>query len=202
MTLGIVRTAWAGTSGGPGLTQLAIVEATGAAITVSQAQSAVNAVRTFWDGVKGILPDNITLTTSPVVDFYDEVTGDLTGTTTATTPPASVTGTSTASFAMAAGVKVNLNTGVIRNGHRVRGAIYIVPASAAVFTTDGAVTSASRVTINSAGATLTGALVTAGLNLVVYSRPRVIPTPRVGAFAAVSGVETNEKGAVLRGRRD
>jgi hypothetical protein len=202
MTLGIIRTAWAGTSGGPGLTQLAITEATGAAITVGQAQSAVNAVRVFWDGIKGTLPNDITLTVSPVVDLYDEVTGELTGSTTAATPPTSVVGTVSSAFSMASGLKVNLNTGVIRFGRRVRGAIYVVPGAGTNNTDSGAIGSTVRATVNSAGATLLTAMNTAGLNLVVYSRPQTTPAARDGATSIVSGIETNEKVAVLRGRRD
>ena len=49
MAVGIVRTHWSGTSGGPGLTQLAVKEGAGAFWTQTQAQNAVNAVRQFWE---------------------------------------------------------------------------------------------------------------------------------------------------------
>lgn len=206
MTIGCVRTSWAGTSGGPGVTQIFVDDAgTFGPLTTTQAQTAVNAVRAFWFAVNQYLPNEITLTTSTTVDLYDPVTGVLTGSVVAPTAPATVAGTDTGSYSMAAGLRVALQTGVIRNGRRVRGAIYIVPGAAAAMSALGTVGSTPRTTINTAGATMISSLASGGLRLLVYSRP--VPAgepngPRVGDVAQVTAVETSEKGAVLRGRRD
>lgn len=202
MPVGVIRTGWQGTTGGPGLTQLFIADATGASINATQAGTATAAVRTFWDAIKANIPDEITLTVSPLVDVYDTVSGNLTASVTATSSPASVTGTATVSYAMASGLKANLNTNVIQFGRRVRGGIFIVPAATSCFTSAGVVSSTVRTAINSAGASMITSLATAGCNLVVYSRPRTVPSARNGSISIVSGMETNEKGAVLRGRRD
>lgn len=202
MAVGIVRTNWAGTSGGPGLTQIAVTEGAGAFWTTTQAQNAVNAVRAFWDSIKGLLPDEIILTVSPVVDIYNEVDGQLVASVSAPTPPGAVAGTATVTYAMASGLKMSLNTGVIRFGRRVRGTVFIVPAATSAFTATGVVASATKTTINTAGTALLTSLGTSGLQLSVYSRPRVLPSARPGAVTPVSAIETNEKGAVLRGRRD
>lgn len=205
MTVSVIRTAWAGTSGGPGITQLFVTEASGTFLTPTNAQTAVNAVRNFWVALQAHLPDEVVLTVSPVIDSYNEVNGDLIGSTAAATPPTSVGGTSTASYAMASGMKANLNTGVIRFGRRVRGGIYIVPAASSVYTAQGNVGSTVRTPINTAGATLLSTLSGAGLPLVVYSRFREATETkpeRPGAFSLVSSFEINEKGAILRGRRD
>lgn len=202
MPVGIVRTAWAGTSGGPGLTQLAVREGAGAFWTTTQAQNAVNAVRTFWDTIKGQMPDDIAFTVSPVVDIYNEVDGELISSVSAPTAPTSVTGTSAAVFSMASGVKVNLNTGVIRFGRRVRGSIYLVPASSVVYGANGLVLSTSRTAINVATTNMMAGLSSSGLELCVYSRPKTGENPRVGATSLVNGAETSEKVAILRGRRD
>lgn len=206
MGVGVVRTAWAGTSGGPGITQLYVRNGSNfGPLTAAERQAAVNAVRAFWSALSGYLPDNIALTVSPVVDEYNVPSGDLEASGSAGTAPTSVIGTSAAAFSMASGVKVNLNTTTIRNGRRVRGGIYVVPAASTVYTADGAVGSAIRTAFNTAGAALLSALSTAGLQLVVYSRPLPagVPNgPRTGDAAPVTNIETNEKGAVLRGRRD
>lgn len=206
MTLGLVRTAWAGTSGGPGITQLYFRNASNfGELTAAEAQTAVNAVRAFWGSASGFLPDEITLTVSPTVDQYNEVNGQLVGSVTAATPPTTVKGTSTGTFSMAAGVKLNLNTGTVRNGRRVRGGIFIVPAALAAMDAAGVVASGTRTQLNTAGAALLSALSTGGLQLVVYSRPLDADQPkgpRTGDVAPVQTIETNEKGAVLRGRRD
>lgn len=204
MTLGIVRTGWTGTSGGPGLTQLVVnhSETDQIALTAGEAQSAVNAVRAFWDAIKAYLPNEITLSVSPVVDQYDYGTGALIGTVTAASVPAVVVGTDTGNYSMAAGAKVNLNTTKILDGRRVRGGIYLVPLGATQFTNTGLVGAASRTAINTAGDTMRASLVTAGLALMVWSRPTSPGPSTDGELSTVVAVETSEKTAILRGRRD
>lgn len=209
MAVGIIRTGWQGTTGGPGLTQTAIAETasggSGSFFTTTNVQTAVNAMRTFWDSVKALLPDEIVLTVSPTVDIYNELNGDLIASISAPTAPTSVAGTATVSYAMASGIKAQLTTGVIANGRRVRGALYLVPAATSAFTAGGLVASATRTTVNTAGATFITALATPLMRQVVYSRPlkdAAGTVTRNGFITTVSSWDTNEKGAVLRGRRD
>jgi hypothetical protein len=202
VAVGIVRTHWSGTSGGPGITQLAVREGAGAFWTSTQAQNAVNAVRAFWNTMIPQLPDNIQLNVNPVVDIYNEVDGELQASVTAPTAPAVVIGGSAAAFQMPAGMKLNLNTGIIRNGRRVRGSIFIVPASSFT-TTDGVVLGTVRTSTNTAAATMLSSLATSGLELSVWSREAIKDgVTRPGAISKVSAIETNEKVAILRGRRD
>lgn len=203
MPVGIVRTGWQGTTGGPGLTQMAFggtLEG-GTDWDATGAQAVVNAVRAFWDAAKGFLPNEIILTVSPVVDIYSTVGGSLVGSYSAATPPATVTGTDTGTYLMASGIKVQWNTGIILNGRRVRGATFIVPAGASAMANTGTVSGSARTAINAAGATMIGAANTATHPFGIWSRPETL-TSNDGAFSAVNGTETVEKGAVLRGRRD
>jgi len=200
--VGIVRTAWAGTTGGPGLNQLVFRDlGDNADITNTQAQAAVNAVRAFWNSLAGILPNEITLTVQPIVDVYDLVSGQLVASQTVGTPPASVVGSDTGVYGMASGVKVNLNTSVIRNGRRVRGAMYIVPAGFSAYANNGLVSGATKTTINTAGTTMKSAFTTGDIELLVWSRPTTT-TSNDGDVAPVQTIEGNEKTAILRGRRD
>jgi hypothetical protein len=204
--LGLVRTNWSGTTGGPGLTQLAIESVTDPHTwNASVAGVVTGAVRTMWNSCAAFLPDNIKLDVSPVVDLYSIADGDLVGSVSAGTVPSQVVGTSTAVFMMAAGLKVNLNTSQIKNGRRVRGSVFLVPAASTAFTTDGLALGTTRSTINGAFNTLMGTLATNNLQLTVWSRP--IPDgkkygPRLGDSTAVTNPDTSEKGAILRGRRD
>lgn len=203
MPIGIVRTGWQGTTGGPGLTQMAMggsLEGFGD-WDATAAQAAVNAVRAFWDAVKGVLPNDLTLTVSPVVDVYATAQGDLVGSYQAATPPTNVVGTQAGVFSMASGVKMQWNTGIIRNGRRVRGATFLVPAASTAFTDGGIVSSTTRTTLNSAGTTLMAATATANNPFGVWSRPTTTES-NDGAWALIVGAEAVEKGAVLRGRRD
>lgn len=203
----IVRTQWSGTSGGPGLTQFAIdlTDASFGPLSTAQAQSAVDATRAFWQSLNTYLPNEILLTVSPVVDYYLVHNGQLAGSVSAPTAPASVLGTHAGNYSMATGPKINLNTGVVRNGRRVRGSIYVVPGGANTYGATGMMDAASRTAFNTAGNNLRTALNAAGLKLGVWSRP--VPEgkpkgPRDGAWSDVQALETNEKLAVLRGRRD
>lgn len=206
LVFGIVRTNWSGTTGGPGLTQTCIQAVTDPhSWNAAAATDATAAVRKAWLAIATMLPDNIKLDVQPVVDVYTAADGELVGSYAATAVPAQVVGASAAVFSMASGIKVNLNTGQIRNGRRVRGSIFIVPATSAAFTTDGMVLGSSRSLINSAFSGINTDLGPLNKQLAVWSRP--IPDgkkfgPRAGGLTAVSAVDTSEKGAILRGRRD
>lgn len=203
----IVRTQWAGTSGGPGLTQMAVdtTDSTFGALTPGQAQSAVDAVRAFWSALSTHLPDEILLTVSPVVDYYLVHNAQLAGSASAPTPPANVTGSSVGVYSMATGPKINLNTGQVRNGRRVRGSIYVVPGGSVTMGPSGMCSASTKTAFNTAGTNLRTALAAGGLKLGVWSRPVAADQPkgpRDGAWTDVSALECNEKLAVLRGRRD
>jgi hypothetical protein len=200
--VGIVKTVWAGTTGGPGLTQTAFTDVTGANLSVAEVQAAVNAVRAFWDAFKSFIPNEVQLTVLPTVDMYDSATNTLNGSMTAATAPAVVLGGETGAYNMAAGLKVNLNTNEIAYGHRVRGAIYVVPAGPSSYSVTGQVSTSAKSAIDAAGATMITAFNTAGTSLMVWSRARTVPTTRAGAVHTVSAVKTNDQAAILRGRRD
>lgn len=202
----VVRTNWSGTTGGPGLTQLCIEGKTDPhSWDAAAAQVAVDAVRAMWQASRTYIPDNIKLDVSPVVDVYTNVDGQLVGSYAAPVVPAQTIGSATTNFSMASGVKVNLNTGQIRNGRRVRGSVFIVPSSGDTFTTDGLVTALARSGLNAAFQAMINTLSTNNKQLVVWSRP--LPAsdpkgPRIGGTTPVANAETSEKGAILRGRRD
>lgn len=198
----IVRTSWSGTSGGPGLTQFAVLGAAGGIWNPSGTQAAVNAVRTFWDALKSNLPDELKLDVSPVIDDYDTVTGDLVGSYVAGTAPLQVAGTSAGSYVGGAGAKVTWNTGQIRNGKRVKGSTYLVPISNGVFGATGTVGPTAVTTINLAASNLLSQLAAGGTSMAVWSRPGPPARPRAGFATEVLTGTCNLKSAILRGRRD
>jgi hypothetical protein len=171
-------------------------------LTTTEAQAAVNAVRGFWDAIKGYIPSDIVLTVSAVVDQYDNQSGPLLASTSAPVPPATVAGTETGVYSMASGAKVNLNTTNIINGRRVRGSIFIVPIGANALTSSGTILNTARTAINNAADAMRLALVNGGLNLMVWSRPTSPGPSTDGELSIVTGCETSEKVAILRGRRD
>ena len=203
----LVRTSWTGTSGGLGVTQLAVNPSDGSfgVISSSDAQDAVNAMRTFWDSIKANMPNEVTFTVSPVVDYYTANNGELAGSVSAPTAPVAVVGTGTANYSMAAGLKLNWNTTTIRNGRRVRGATFLVPTTSSAFSATGTADSTARTGIGTAANTYLASLLATGLRGVVYSRPlknSLGVITRDGAWADITAAEVSEKTAILRGRRD
>jgi hypothetical protein len=165
------------------------------------AQLAVDNVRAFWAAINGLIPNEITLTVSPVVDVYSTVGGALVGSYQAPIAPVVVAGLDSGVYSMASGVKMQWNTGVILNGRRVRGSTYIVPAGSSAFANTGTVAAGARTTLQTAGNTLISAAETDLNPFGVWSRPENT-TSNDGVFSAIAGAEAVEKGAVLRGRRD
>lgn len=198
----IIRTEWSGTSGGPGLTQLAVTGAAGGIWNPDATQASVNAVRAFWAACSLYLPDELRLQVMPTIDVYNESNAELTNSYTAATAPAMVAGSSAALYAAGAGFKVTWGTGQIRNGRRVRGTTFIVPAASNVYTNSGTISGTVVGAINTAGANLLSALSAAGTSLAVWSRPIELPEPRLGVVTSVTGASCSTKTSILRGRRD
>lgn len=200
--VGVVKTKWAGLSGGPGITQTAIHTAGSLdAWDGTLAQSAVNAVRAFWAAAPNTLPNELTLTVDATVDIYEIVTGELVESFTASSAPAAVSGTNTGSFSFATGAKVTCKTATIANGRRVRGAIFIVPCGSDVFDNTGQVSSTPRTNWITAANTMKTAITSAGLEMVVWSRPTTKGS-NDGGISVITGFDVPTKGAMLRGRRD
>jgi hypothetical protein len=200
--IGIVRSEWSGTTGGPGLSQHAVMGAAGGDWNPNGAQAAVNAVRAFWASMASSLPDEVRIQVSPVVDTYERENGDLFSSHVAGTPVGVVAGTSTAGYAGGAGTKITWNTGQIRNGRRVRGSTFIVPLSGALFTANGTLGTVTVTQLNTSAANLISALSSAATPLAVWSRPRTTPELRVGFATEVVSGSVSSKSAILRGRRD
>jgi hypothetical protein len=139
------------------------------------------------------------------VDWYDTATGELMGSNVAPTAPAAVNGTSGAIYAGGAGFKVSWETGQVRDGRRVRGSTFIVPAASSAFSATGTVAAASRTTVNTAAATMIAAMHTGSVSLGVWSRPReateTLPARDGAPYEVLQGI-CSAKSAILRGRRD
>lgn len=200
MTVGIVRSEWAGTSGGPGLTQHAFYVSGGSEPTGSQAQSAVNAVAGLWEALKSLLPNEVSIQVSPTVDTYDDITAVLTGSQVVSTPPPVKVGLGTGTYAGGVGFKIDWNTGVILGGRRVVGRTYVVPATSTVFDIDGTLAASAISAANTAAANMLTAMSTGGCNLAVWTKPGGVSS--VPGMTAVTSGTCRDKTAILRGRRD
>ena len=193
-----VTALWQGFNGAPGYTKLRFFEISSGA----NAQTAVNAVRTYFDAMKGFWLTSMSITVQPLIQNNDVVTGDLTSEITAATPPTSVVGTVTATtpYAGGSGFVMNWVTGAFANGHKVRGRTFIVPA-VGVYSQDGTITSATQATAQAAGNAL---VATSGIVLGVWHRQfdNASPPNQVGgALYAATGAFVPDRAAQLRTRR-
>lgn len=180
-----VKVVWSGWTGSPGLTIL--YGADGAALSAG--------FRTFINGIKADLPDNVIITFPTSGDIVNDLTGDLNGAWTGGAV-SNVTGTDPGNFFTAAGVGIRWNTTAIVFGRRLRGRTFLVPTTAAMWDTNGNLVPASVVGLQAS----VDAFVTANSpNFKVWSRPQ---TDRGGTSATVTNGAVIPKGVVLRSRRD
>jgi len=156
-------------------------------------------VRAFWVAAASIFCTTTGMQTSGAVDLVEDTNGLLTGGLSGGSP-AGVSGTATANYSpLASMVLLRLQTGVIRNGRRVQGRIFLGPAAQTTQTNGGVPTAAAGTAATNAGAALgSGATTT---HPVVWHRPHLaIGSP--GEAISISGYQAGPEFAVLRSRRD
>lgn len=155
------------------------------------------AVRVFFDGIKGTLPNDVIVNFASEFTIHNTGTGELTGTV-PVTPPAAVQGTVTGVWGGGSGYRVDWLTPFVRAGRRVRGRTFLVPAASSVFSNEGRVLGATGTTANAAGNAFLSAASAAGNDLAVWSRAT---DTLQGATFEVDTVATSTLAATLRGRK-
>jgi hypothetical protein len=140
-------------------------------------------LQTFFQAVKGWLPDDVTITVPNTGDIINEVNGELTGVWTDSGGSTS-TGTQTANFALGAGARVTWVTAGIRGGRRVSGTTFLVPIASSAMDTTGRISSGA-----------TASITTAASDLVTAQSPDFMVWGKPHSKAAADG----ESNAVLAG---
>lgn len=202
MPLARVNCAWQNWPGAPGVSTFFLS-------TLSTAN--VDAIRTFFNSIIGLIPNNLTIQVPGTGDYINETNGAITGTWSTGSTPALVTGTGAGAYAGNAGLVVHWLTSGIVGTRRLRGRTFIVPTIATTFETNGSPTSTAITTLTTAA----NALLTAvGTGMAIWSRPVVAHTKydpktgtgtgvagRVGTYSAVTGVRVPDLAISLRSRR-
>lgn len=191
-----VRTTIQGIQGLPGLSTV-YARGTASTPTNADADDMLARVRAFWLALIGVLPTSIVAQVQGQVDLITETTGALGGSLSRTSP-AAVTGTGGGAGPIAAAVVLQLQTGVIINGRRLRGRSFISPVATGA-NSGGFVSAATISTTVAAGvAMLTG---TTASKPVVWHRPNPVGAANGSAFD-VSAYAVGPNFGVLRSRRD
>lgn len=182
------RAVWSVPGGGTGYSVLHFTTAG----TAAAAQIIADNVRAYFESIKGLFPDDVSISyESEVLDLDDA--GTLLAVW-AVTPPSTTVGINAAVYSRAAGARVDWGTDTIVNGRRLAGRTYLVPLASVCFTTTGLLTTVNQAEI----VTKSQAFITAtGLNrpLRVWSRTHA-------TSATASKASAPFQGAILRGRRD
>lgn len=192
MAVSAVQVVWSGWTGGPGVSTLHFDDLRGEESTTL---TAVHAYYTAWTGGASAtnLPSVVRIDVNPVIETFDEVTGDLEAVTSGTKPP-QIVGARADSFSASTGACVTWRTGLIHNGKRVRGRTFHVPLATTTFEIDGTLAAAFLTTLSTANANFIAAA-----HPVIWSRP---VSGTGGAFGLVVAGTVSDKTAMLTSRRD
>lgn len=186
---------WSGFSGAPGYTNLYFLDPD----PISQAGLDQTGARThvFWAAVAPYLPTGVTVTMPNILEEVQSDDGELVaehvfpgGT--------AVNGSAGGTYASYAGACITWHSAFVVNGRKLRGRTFLVPLGNQVFSANGTLSDSVQLAIQNAGNALANA--TTGIDLGVWHRPT--PGLSDGSVAGVSHCRVNDKGAVLRSRRD
>lgn len=192
---------WTGFSGAPGYTNLYFEHQDPPSTT---ADNAALATRGLWVGLSTMLPNDVSIQVSSLVEEIDDAEGDLVGEVTATSALATVTGTDSGIWSGPSGVVLNWTTTSIHRARRVKGRTYAVPLGGVAYENNGTIGSTPLTSIRAAAAAF---LAFPGCDPVIWCRPVYTDTePRTlvapGAHYPVTGYNVADRVAILRSRRD
>jgi len=194
---------WSGAAIGQGVTTLAV--GSGSSWTQAQVDSARSSLNTFFSGVQGYLPDDVTIQIPSSQMLVDELDGELVGEFTGGSPISARVGTGATEFANGVGASIQWNTDQFAAGRRVRGRTFLVPLVTGIFDVDGTLDAAFVTALTSAASGLRTNLSGVNGGLQVWSRPRAateaLPA-RTGALFPVVSATVKDKASWLRTRRD
>lgn len=167
------------------------------AVGPSNVVAAAQSIADFLGVAMNSVPNDVTVTFDSEMTVYNDATGQLTATV-PVTPPQSTTGLVASQWAAGSGLRVDWLTPFIRNGRRVRGRTFIVPAGLDAFTNSGQVSGPAISQMTAAGATMVNELSANASPLCIYARP----TPgNAGQAYNVTSVAVPTQAATLRGRK-
>lgn len=179
-----MRTAWTGVAGLPGVTTMYCLDT----------DAYIEELSTFWNNIKGHIPNAITLTIEPAGDIIEESTGVLTGAWTHDALDGTV-GTSSEDFNETTGLVVNWLTDDVAGGRRVRGKTYLVPMDISIYDVGGHLDTGIVAGVQ---AHCDEHVTAAADNFVIWHRPGG-STP--GSYHAVTSAHVSAASAYLKSRR-
>lgn len=154
------------------------------------------ALQTFFQAIKADLPNNCTVTVPNTGDLVRETDGVLQGVWT-DSGGSTTTGTDSGAFQRGSGFRIEWVTAGIRNGRRVTGTSFVVPACSLAFDTDGFLGAATAAAVTTAASAL---LSSTTPDFLVWSKPHS-KAAADGSSHPVLGVNVPLEPTQLRSRR-
>jgi len=195
-TIARVQTVFTGWPGGPGL-QTSFYHLDSMWAWSGYFQNALDGVVAAYSSALGLFSSGETITVQPIVDIFEDTTGEMLESYEGDTDPLSGGGGATWA-PTATGICVTWRTPGIVNNKRVRGRSFLVPVSGAAAEDDGTPTSTAIAQAQTWAAGMIGGLSPYG-DLVVWHRPI---NGAGGSSHIVTSNTVTDQFAVLRSRRD
>jgi hypothetical protein len=195
-----VRFTLSGFTGGPGYSTFSFQD-----LNTDTARNAAGAaIRVFFNGIAGNWLSTWTGAVDTLVSEHDMATGQLTGQSVMTTPPAAITGAMSATaYAGGSGAVISWKTGLIYAGRRVQGRTFCVPL-VGVYETDGTLTSGALAVLRGSAA---GLIADTATVFSVWHKTMTKPTDGTkpvqvgGAIAPADTYVVKDQASQLRSRR-
>ena len=184
-----IKAVWQGWAGGPGYSTFH-----GEGSIDTAAEGLADAIDTFFDTIKNVVPSSISIQLQPTWRDLDEATGALVNEFPFPAARPVHQGTGNAAFSAVNGMCVNWLTGQSA-GRKLRvGRTYLVPLTAFVWGLDGTPNDAVVTELQGAAQ----AVVDSAAGLGVWKRPR---NGAGGSLSVVTGARVPDEGVILRSRR-
>lgn len=140
-------------------------------------------LQTFFQAIKGNFPIGLTVNVPNTGDLVRETDGVLQGVWT-DSGGSTTTGTGNTVFAEGSGIRARWVTGGLRNGRKILGTTFIVPAVSAAFTTGGLVAAGTITNVATAQAALIAAR---GSSMLIWSKPHSKAAADGASNAVIAG---------------
>lgn len=153
-------------------------------------------LQTFFQAVKALITDDMTVTVPNTGDIIADSNGDLQGVWT-DSGGSTTTGTNAGAYVAATGIRIKWVTGGIFHGRRVIGSTFLTGCVGGTFEADGTPQASSVSTVLTAASALIAAQTP---DMVIWSRPSP-KSAADGESNAVVGALVPDKATWLRSRR-
>jgi hypothetical protein len=186
------RAIWNVQGGGTGYSVFHVRESPVTTIGAAAQQFATDLRAGFSSLASSLLPDDVSINFDSEARELNVVGGTLISVI-PVNAPATVTGTSSSTYSAPTGARVDLITGGIVAGRRLRGRTYIVPVIGTAYTTNGVLSTTAQSTLETAFGMFDG--VPNVYSLAVWSRTHDF-------LADVQSINVPPEAAILRSRRE